>query len=234
MDYRVLSIGTLPANPLWEERQPTRTGHATTTLIRSGDAVIVVDPGLPEPALRARLSERVRMEPKDVTHVFLTSFKPDVRAGLGLFENAEWHISEPERESVGVPLAMGLKRLAEQEAAGEADPAETARLRRSLESEVSVLQRCRAAPDELAPGISLFPLPGHTPGLTGLLLAARQTVLIVGDAVATQDHLERGMVLKPCQDAEAAKASFEEALEIADLLILGRDNLVVNPTRRPF
>src|SRR5690606_30544805 len=162
------------------------------------------------------------------------SFKPDVRAGLGLFENAEWLISEPERESVGVPLAMGLKRLAEQEAAGEADPAETARLRRSLESEVSVLQRCRAAPDELAPGISLFPLPGHTPGLTGLLLAARQTVLIVGDAVATQDHLERGMVLKPCQDAEAAKASFEEALEIADLLILGRDNLVVNPTRRPF
>ena len=26
----------------------------------------------------------------------------------------------------------------------------------------------------------------------------------------------------------------EQALEIADLLVLGRDNLVVNPTRRPF
>ena len=31
--HRIISIGTLAAHPLWEERNDVRTGHATTTLI---------------------------------------------------------------------------------------------------------------------------------------------------------------------------------------------------------
>jgi hypothetical protein len=31
MDYRVISIGTLAANELWNETGPVRTGHATST-----------------------------------------------------------------------------------------------------------------------------------------------------------------------------------------------------------
>ena len=47
MDDRVISIGALSSHELWDEKGSLRTAHATTTLIRSGDRVILVDPGLP-------------------------------------------------------------------------------------------------------------------------------------------------------------------------------------------
>ena len=47
MDYRVISIGALSINDLWDKQGPARTAHATTTLIRSGDKRILVDPPCP-------------------------------------------------------------------------------------------------------------------------------------------------------------------------------------------
>ena len=61
---------------------------------------------------------------------------------------------------------------------------------------------------------------------------ASRTTLICGDAIPTQDHLEQGKVLPTCWNREKAQESFSEAVEIADLLILGRDNAVMNMTRR--
>ena len=225
-DLRVVSIGALAAHPLWGEREAVRSGHSTTTLIRAGDRTIVVDPGLPDQILAARLAERAGITPGDVTDVFLTCFRPDCRRGLGLFEQASWWISEREREAVGVPLAEGLKLAAER---GQDELGET------LRGDVVLLSRCKAAPDRLAEGVDLFPLPGVTPGLTGLLLGEpRHTTLVCGDAVATCEHLEQGRVLATAADVELAGESMVEALEIADLLVLGRDNLVVNPRKTPF
>ena len=83
--------------------------------------------------------------------------------------------------------------------------------------------------------MDLFPLPGVTPGLTGLVLAGpRHTTVIAGDAVPTEEHLTQGKVLPWAPDVTQARESFAEVIEIADLIILGRDNLVVNPTKRPF
>lgn len=229
MDIRVISIGALAAHPLWGERTPVRTGHATTTLVRSGKRTILVDPGLPEQVLAARLAERANLKPDDVTHVFLTSFNPELRRGLLAFDNATWWISERERETVGVSMAAALKRAGEQEEDATDD------VRRALANEVAILRRCEPAPDRLADGVDLFPLPGLTPGLAGLLIAdKRATTLICGDAVPTAEHLEQGQVLPGAADVDLARESFAEAIEIADLLIPGRDNLVVNPTRRPF
>ena len=42
-EFRVISIGTLEAHPLWNEKGHVRTAHATTTLVESGGAVIMVD-----------------------------------------------------------------------------------------------------------------------------------------------------------------------------------------------
>ena len=71
-----------------------------------------------------------------------------------------------------------------------------------------------------------------TPGATGLLLPATgATALIAGDAVATVEHLAAGQVLSPAFDLEAARESFAEAVEIADWIVCGRDNLVPNQTR---
>lgn len=234
MDVRVISIGALARHPLWGEREETRTGHATTTLIRTGEMAILVDPGLPGPAVAARLAERSGLHPSDVTHVFLTSFRPEVFRGITAFDGATWLISEAEREITGAALAEELRRMADDEA--EAHGGE---LRRALERDAAILRRCRVAPDCLTgrsvERVDLFPLPGVTPGLTGLLIPeGNRTTLVCGDAIATVEHLEQGKVLPQTADLEHARESFREAVEIADLLVLGRDNMVVNPGRRWF
>lgn len=225
LDYRVISIGAMASHPLRPgSSNDAPASHATTTLVRSENAVILVDPSLPEPILAARLKERAGLRPGDVTHVFCSSFRPDVRRGLLAFDHATWWISERERETVGTALIAQ---------ATEASENEDSDLIRALEQEVAILKRFEAAPDQLAPHVDLFPLPGYTPGLAGLLLSAvHQTVLICGDAVATLEHLEQGKVMPHCFDMQLARESFAEAVEIAEVLILGRDNLAVNPLRQ--
>ncbi len=221
--YRIISIGTLDAHPLWDERVEVRTGHATTTLVTAGEAQILVNPTLPVPALVARMCERTSVKPRQITHVFLTSVARDGRRALEAFSGADWLISEPERAVAASALESGLHDAQE---ASETDLAD------HYEQELGLLGRCQTAPDQLAPGVDLFPLPGVTPGTCGLLLPLpRTTVLICGDAVATIEHLEQGKVLPHCHDIERAQESFTEAVEIADLLILGRDNIAPNPLR---
>lgn len=260
---RIISIGAMSANPLWGERGHVRTGHATTTLISHGKHKLLVDPGLPPTVLAARLAERANLSPKDITHVFLTSFHPDARRGLPLFEHAQWLISDIERETVGTALAMRLRDLIErgapraddefdeddaeagdglgvpaipQEVSEADDPLVALSLERALlEREVGTLRRFAAAPDELLPHVDLFPLHGVTPGCTGVLVeGTRTTTLVCGDAIPTIEHLERGQVLTSAGDVEQARDAMREAIEIADMLILGRDNLIPAPTRGPF
>lgn len=235
MNVRVISIGAMGANDLWGERKPVRTGHATTTLIEAPSLDdksvihrILVDPGLPEAALVARLRERANLSPDDITHVFLTSFHPECRRAITAFERAQWLIGDRERETVGIPLAEGLKRLATNFESPDAD------VEAVLRADVAVLSRCEPAGDAIAQGVALFPLPGVSPGLCGLLLEGRETTLICGDAIPTAEHLEKGRVPTNAADPELAKESLQEAVEIADVLVPGRDNVLVNPTRRPF
>jgi glyoxylase-like metal-dependent hydrolase (beta-lactamase superfamily II) len=226
MELRIISIGALSANPFWGEKAAIRTGHATCTLIRAGKRIILVDPGLPAQAIAARLHERSGVQAKDVTHVFLTTFKPETMRGVLAFDKATWWVSQDEREGVGVPLVGSL-----QKAAAEDDDD----LKRILEQDVAVLRRCEPAPDRLADCVDLFPLPGVTPGCCGLLCTTpRTTTLICGDAIPTAEHLDHGQVLQSGADVMRARESFGEAVEIADYLILGRDNIVPNPVKRPF
>ncbi len=223
MDYRIISIGTLGDHPLWQRKLPPRTAHATTTLIRSQDHVILVDPALPGPILEARLTERAGLKFADVTDVFLTNFRPAHRRALPDLTHAHWYISETEREMIGHHLVGELDRVAAQDA-------ETEQL---LKQDITLLKKCKVAPDSLASQIDLFPLPGYSPGTCGLLLGlATATVLIVGDAVATVEHYEQGRVLNGCYDIEQARESFAEAVEIADWLIPGHDNILPNTLRR--
>src|SRR4051794_29263522 len=92
--FDIISIGTLSRNRLWKESEPLRTPHATTTLIRQGKRHILVDPGLPAPALGARLFERTGLRPEAIDTVFLTNFRPSHRGGLSLFPKAKVLIHE--------------------------------------------------------------------------------------------------------------------------------------------
>lgn len=224
MDFRIISIGALSAHDLWPKQGPARTPHATTTLIRSGDRTILVDPGLPPQILVARLAERSGLNPADITDVFLTCFRPAHRMGLSAFPDARWWINEAEREVIGRDLVVRF----EQEEGDE-------EIRELLKQEIALLQKCSGAPDTLAAHVDLFPSPGFTPGTCGLLLEhSRYTTIIAGDAVPTIEHLESGKVLKGCFDLEQAQQSLKEIIEIADQIVPGHDNVCLNPLRGPF
>ncbi|MEC8319799.1 MAG: hypothetical protein VX012_00210 [Planctomycetota bacterium] len=185
-----------------------------------------MDPSLPPDHLRQRLDERTGLGPEAVTDVFLTDLRPERRRGIDLFQDARWHVGEAERDAYRNVIETRRRELDDED---ELDP-ETDRI---LEAESAVIARCGAAPDRLVDGIDLFPLPGVTPGLCGLLIPLpRTTILVCGDAVPTYEHLEQGAVLPHVADLEQAQESLREAIEIADQLVLGRDNLVSNPTRR--
>lgn len=225
VELRIVSIGALACHPLRKEGGDRRPGHATTVLLTTGDRRILVDPSLPPEALKHRLDERTGLEPDAITDVFLTDLRPERRRGIGLFGDAAWHVGELERDTYRAVIETRRRELDDED---DLDP-ETEKL---FELESRVVARCGAAPDRIAEGIDLFPLPGVTPGLCGLLLPMpRTTILVCGDAMPTIEHLEQGAILPHVANLEQAQESFREALEIADQLVPGRDNLVMNPAR---
>jgi len=215
----IISIGTLSRNRLWNETEPRRTAHSTTTLIRSGKRTILVDPGLPAPALAARLYERTGLQPSAIDIVFLTNFRAAHRAGLELFDDAKVLIHELEQQAARQQL-QGLI----------TDSPEEDDDHQHFVNELKMLDRMGIAPDKLADNVDLFPLFGYTPGQTGLLVTTPATsTLIAGDAVPTLDHFLAGQVLPDAANIKAAQESLAEAYEIADLIVPGHDNLFVNP-----
>jgi len=220
MDVIVISIGTLAKNPLWQERGPVRTSHATTTLVVSDTARLLVDPSLPSPLLEGRLFERTGLKPEAITHVFLTNWRPIHRRGLEIFSKARWFMHATEIQAAQEALDAVKDRA---ERTGEKlDPV--------VAEEERLLKRIVEAPDELVPGVDLFPLPGYTPGQSGLLVALpTSTVIIAGDAVPTAGHFAAGQVFQESWDLDQAKESLLEMYEIADQIVPGHDNIFVNP-----
>jgi glyoxylase-like metal-dependent hydrolase (beta-lactamase superfamily II) len=215
----IISIGTLSRNRLWNESAAVRTPHATTTLIRAGKRHILVDPGLPAPALAARLNERTGLTPDKIDTVFLTNFRPSHRAGIALFEKAKIYIHEMEQQST----RQQIEQLVEQAPEEDID-------RAHLKRELALLNSLKNPDDKLVGNVDLFPLFGYTPGTCGLLVSLpATTILIAGDAVPTQDHFLAGQVLPDAYDIKQAQESLREVYEIADLIVPGHDNVFLNP-----
>ncbi len=217
--FDIISIGTLSRNRIWKENEVVRSPHATTTLIRAGKKCILVDPALPPQALGARLFERTGLKPDAIDTVFLTNFRPAHRAGLTLFPKARLLIHELEKLWAAEQLAALRDQAPEQDLD-----------RQQIDREIQLLRSFKAADDELAENVDLFPLPGYTPGQCGLLVALPTiTVLLAGDGVPTADHFLAGQVLPDSHDIQKAQESLAEVYEIADLIIPGHDNVFLNP-----
>jgi glyoxylase-like metal-dependent hydrolase (beta-lactamase superfamily II) len=215
----IISIGTLSRNRLWNEGERLRTPHATTTLIRTARRNILVDPGLPAPALGARLFERTGMKPDAIDTVFLTNFRPAHRAGISLFVRARILIHETEQQAA----RAWLERMIEEAPELDED-------RRLMQQDLALLERLTPADDKIAENVDLFPLFGYTAGNCGLLVSSPlTTTLISGDAVPTLDHFLAGQVLPDAADIKAAQESMREVYEIADLIVPGHDNIFLNP-----
>jgi glyoxylase-like metal-dependent hydrolase (beta-lactamase superfamily II) len=215
----VISIGTLSRNRLWGETEPVRTPHSTTTLIRAGKRNILVDPGLPPPAIKARLFERTGLQPEQIDTVFLTNFRPAHRAGLSAFTRAKVFIHEREKEQTAAHLEAHIEEIPQ-------DDEE----RTILLAEHKLIESFQVAEDKLAEQVDLFPLFGYTPGTCGLLIAApTYTALVAGDAVPTLDHFLAGQLLPDTFDVNAAGEAMREVYEIADWIVPGHDNIFANP-----
>ena len=226
MDIIILSIGTLSKNPLWNERTPVRTSHATTTLIRTTaegtktPIELLVDPSLPGQILEARLYERAGLKASAITHVFLTNWRPVHRRGLEHFSKAVWYMHPAEIDAANSALDA-----AEQMAKRQNQPADPL-----IEKERELLSRVEPAPDVLAANVDLYPLPGYTPGTCGLLISEHaRTTIIAGDAVPTAAHFLAGQVFPDCWDLAKAKDSLAEMYEVADMIVPGHDNLFPTP-----
>lgn len=159
-------------------------------VVRTGDAVVLIDAGprdLMGPgagALQARLAEH-GVAPGDITHLLFTHIHPDHVAGAltpegkPVFENAAAFVAEadfgfwteasnftttPEMITQWHQLAMVLAQAYGERLTPVSDSA------------------------QIAPGVSLLPLPGHTPGHVGVRVSdGAESFLHVSDIVHAQD-----------------------------------------------
>lgn len=222
VEYKVVSVGTLSSNPFWKEPPGVRTPHATTTLVRDADKVILVDPSLPAPALVSRVFERTGLSPAEITDVFCTTLRPTHRRSIEAFAKARWLCPQAELDAYG----GHLETLAESADRGGRQ------IERAIAADRKLLRRFQPAPDKLTSAVHLYPLPGPSAGSAGLLLAGpRLTVVIAADAAVTADHVLAGRVWSGCADTAAAMASLVDLLEIADLIVCGHDDTILSPTR---
>jgi hypothetical protein len=221
IEFRIISIGTLAHNLLWDEPRPVRTPHATTTLVTTGDRKFLVDPSLPANVLAARLFERTGLGAEAITDIFCTTLNPTARRGIEAFPNAAWYAGEVELEWYTRQLAAlseSADRLGDE---GE-----------DLAAEQQICSRFKPAPEQFTGQVSFYPMAGPTPGCAGLLLTPpTQTVVIAGPAAPTREHIERGMIWPDCADKEAAMETLTDLLELADIIVPGFDNVVYSPRR---
>jgi len=200
--WDVLVIGHLSRNKYWGEadEQAFREPLCTSTLIRTAELSVVVDPGLPPEQMVRILDRRAGIAPGSVDIVFLTHFHGDHRVGLAAFPGAVWCMAPAEIEHWTRQLA------------GDSPDRE-------------VLDRLRPAGPGLIPGITVVATPGHTVGHSSLLFESEGLgVVVAGDAAMTQDFFRHRDYYVNTVDPGAAVRSIETIARIADVVIPGHDN----------
>jgi glyoxylase-like metal-dependent hydrolase (beta-lactamase superfamily II) len=199
LSWVILTIGHLSMNRFWGETERRRAPLCTSTLIRTPDGLLLVDPSVPPAQLPALLNDQAGIAPHDVRHIFLTHFHGDHRFGLEAFPQATWWIGPQEH-------AFWRER-----ASGE---------------EQRLLERCRPAGEELLPGLRTLFTPGHTPGHTSLAFRWRnQRVVVAGDAAMTEAFFWAREGFHNSSDMDQARASIELLAREADLVIPGHGNV---------
>lgn len=201
-------------------------------LLQSGENAILVDtgPSSPEEAVRwhppiARSPEqapdaalrRVGVEPEDLKLVILSHLHWDHCYNLECFPNAEFLVQAEEVRAAVDPIAT-QRAIYEVGFPGLLPPW------------MSVFDRMRVVrgDTEVAPGISVVLLPGHTPGLQGVVVETeRGRYLLPSDAVPLYENLgsdKKGPVPSGLHiDVAACLASMEKMRKIADVILPSHD-----------
>lgn len=197
----------LPGIPLTSTRGAL--GWSSVTLVRTADRIMLVDTGSygDRALLLARLQE-VDVAPDEVDDVFLTHFHFDHVLNFDLFKNAVFHLSETEIRYVTEGGFQAVN-----------DPYVPAVIYPLLAPQVKAF----ATEVEIQPGLRAFPLPGHTPGMSGLLLEQAR-VLIAGDGIKCARDFSHRQPPPAFAGREAALHSYRRAADEARIIIPGHDN----------
>jgi glyoxylase-like metal-dependent hydrolase (beta-lactamase superfamily II) len=204
----------LPGIPLTSTRGAL--GWCSVTLVQAGGRLLLVDTG--SYGDRALLLANLRaagVSPGEVDDVFLTHFHYDHVLNFDLFNNAVFHLSEKEIRYV---TQGGFNRVNDPYVPAIAYPRLAPQLK-PFAGEV-----------ELLPGLRTVPLPGHTPGMTGLLLE-QERVLIAGDGVKNAREFLLRQAPPAFAGREEALQSYARAAAVAQTIIPGHDQPFRLPVR---
>ncbi len=179
-------------------------GISTVALVRSAGRTILFDTGpyAYRPILQGRL-KRLGIDPAAIDTVVLSHVHWDCAANADLFPNAQVLIHERELAYADAPQTHDART---QGYIGR------------------VLRKLRLSPisgeQDIAEGLRLVELPGHTPGSMGLLVGR---ALLAGDAVTCAGDAVAGEIGYQPVDDPRARESLLRALTLADIIYPGHD-----------
>src|SRR5947199_7822346 len=96
LSWMILTIGHLSMNRFWGETERRRGPLCTSTLVRTPEGLLLVDPSLQPEQMPALLNDQAGVGVGAVRHVFLTHFRGDHRFGLEAFPEATWWMAQAE------------------------------------------------------------------------------------------------------------------------------------------
>ena len=172
--FHIVTIGHLSRNRYWGEDESVayRKARCTCSLISGNGQHILVDPSLPEKEMDEALLWAAGLHRQDITAVYTTHYHLDHHVDP-LFPNAKWFMPAVEIDYLKNNWDSYIKVF-------PADNKDT-------------LAHARPVGAELATGITVVPLPGHTEGICGLAFTSPEgRILLTGDAVMTREFYKAG------------------------------------------
>lgn len=184
-------------------------GWSTVALVQSGSHNLLVDTGSYGDRAQLLIAlHEIALSPDEIDGLFLTHFHYDHILNFDLFPNAMIHLSAEEIDYVQGGGYQSAN-----------DPFVPAALYSLLERRIKPF----SGDVELLPGMRTVPLPGHTPGMTGLLLD-REGVLFAGDGIKNGHEFVKGKPPPVFGDSEDALRSYQRGSEVAQIIVPGHDN----------
>lgn len=170
---------------------------------RLGPTRRLLHPALDEGETARRQVEALDLDPADVRHVVLTHFDLDHVGGLSDFPDAQVHVTAEEaRGAVHAPRGRERQRYRPAQWAHGPHLVEHARTGESWRGFAGARELT-----EIAPGIVLLPLPGHTRGHAAVAVAAGDRwVLHAGDAFFQRGTVDGSPTSRVLTLAETAMA----------------------------